>query len=42
MMDCKLIDEYNANAKELEEYYEKIMVLLDRKEEIEVQLRKGE
>ena len=42
MMDWKLIDEYNANAKELEEYYEKISALLDRQEEIEVQLRKGQ
>ena len=42
MMDWKLIDEYNAHASELEEYYEKIRVLLDRQEEIEVQLRKGQ
>lgn len=42
MMDWKLIGEYNANTKELEEHYEKIRVLLDRQEEIEVQLRKVE
>ena len=42
MMDWKLVNEYNAHARELEDYYEKIRVLLDRQEEIEVQLRKGE
>ena len=42
MMDWKLIAEYHAAQNELEEYYEKISALLDRQEEIEVQLRKGQ
>ena len=41
MMDWRLIEEYNALCNDLEALNEKIMVLLDRKEEIEVQLRRG-
>ena len=42
MIDWKLIDEYNAAKNALEGFEEKIRVLLDRQEEIEVQLRKGQ
>lgn len=42
MMDWKLIDEYNAAKNALEGFEEKISVLLDRQEEIEFQLMKGQ
>ena len=42
VMDWKLIEEHRAVCNELEEHYERISALLDRQEEIEVQLRKGQ
>ena len=40
-MNWRLIEEYRAVCNELEDHYEKISALLDRQEEIEVQLRRG-
>ena len=41
MMNWKLIEEYNALCNDLEALNEKIRMILDRQEEIEVQLRRG-
>lgn len=42
MMDWKLTDEYAEELNDMEEHYEKIIADLNRKKEIEVQLRKGQ
>ena len=41
MMDWKLIDEYRAVINAIDECEEEISALLDRREETEVQLRRG-